>query len=276
LYFCRKKDPQSKGKIENVIKYIKYNFLRGRVFYDIHTLNAQSREWLIRTANAKVHATTWKIPAEELTIEKQFLNPLDNTNFTMNTKISYTVRKDNVITYKGSLYSLPIGTYQGEGSTVYVQEEDNVIVISDQSSIEIVRHPISLVKGVKVYNNNHARNTNQKISLLIEQVSAMFSDQQKAACFLEQIRKDKPRYVRDQVKIIEKACGKYDKEIIDRTLIYCCENKIYNASDFEPVITSLMHPCEDICRVPDTGKKAIGKYQIIPFKSNISDYKQIL
>ena len=30
--FCRKSDPESKGKIENVVKYIKYNFLRGRTF----------------------------------------------------------------------------------------------------------------------------------------------------------------------------------------------------------------------------------------------------
>ena len=28
LHFCRKSDPQSKGKIENVVRYVKYNFLR--------------------------------------------------------------------------------------------------------------------------------------------------------------------------------------------------------------------------------------------------------
>ncbi|MFH0898510.1 MAG: IS21 family transposase [bacterium] len=276
LHFCRKKDPQSKGKIENVVKYIKYNFLRGRVFYDIHTLNAQSREWLIRTANAKIHATTWKVPADELIIEKEFLQPLINTNFMINSKVSYNVKKDNVISYKGSLYSLPIGTYQGEGSFVYVQEENNVVIISDQSSIEIVRHPVSLVKGAKVFNNNHARSTSQKIPLLIEQVASMFTDQQKATEFLEQIKKEKPRYVRDQVKAIEKACAKYEKESIDLALNYCCENKIYNASDFEPVILSLKKHCEDVIVIPDTGKKAIEKYQIIPFKSNISDYKHIL
>jgi transposase len=30
--FCRKADPQTKGKVENVVKYVKYNFLRGRHF----------------------------------------------------------------------------------------------------------------------------------------------------------------------------------------------------------------------------------------------------
>lgn len=30
LLFCRKADPQSKGKVENVVKYVKNNFLYGR------------------------------------------------------------------------------------------------------------------------------------------------------------------------------------------------------------------------------------------------------
>lgn len=276
LHFCKKKDPQSKGKIENVIKYIKYNFLRGRIFYDIHTLNAQSREWLSRTANAKTHATIWKIPADELIIEKEFLQPLSNTNFMINSKISYNVKKDNVISYKGSLYSLPIGTYQGEGSFVYVQEENNVLIISDQSSIEIVRHPVSLVKGAKVFNNNHTRSISEKIPLLIKQVADMFTDRQKATDFLEQIKKQKPRYVRDQVKSIEKTCVKYEREIIDMALDYCCENKIYNALDFEPVILSLKKHSDDVLLIPDNGKRAIEKYHIIPFKSDITDYKNIL
>jgi transposase len=38
LHFCRKSDPESKGKVESVVKYIKYNFLRGRTFFNIHTL----------------------------------------------------------------------------------------------------------------------------------------------------------------------------------------------------------------------------------------------
>ncbi len=37
--FCRKSDPQSKGKIENVVKYVKYNLLRGREFIGIDQLN---------------------------------------------------------------------------------------------------------------------------------------------------------------------------------------------------------------------------------------------
>ena len=39
--FCRKSDPESKGKVENVVKYVKYNFLRGRMFYSIEKTNEE-------------------------------------------------------------------------------------------------------------------------------------------------------------------------------------------------------------------------------------------
>ncbi len=76
LHFCRKSDPQSKGKVENVVKYNKYNFLRGRIFVNIDVLNGQNIAWHKRTANAKVHSTTKKIPYQEWLIEKSYLRPV--------------------------------------------------------------------------------------------------------------------------------------------------------------------------------------------------------
>lgn len=54
-YFCRKADPESKGKVENVVKYTKQNFLYNRSFKDLETLNDEAYEWLARTANALEH-----------------------------------------------------------------------------------------------------------------------------------------------------------------------------------------------------------------------------
>jgi len=102
LHFCRKADPQSKGKVENVIRYIKYNFLRGRKYSKISLLNQQSAQWLSRTANAKVHATTRKIPQQEWEMEKAFLRPLEAPYHTDQSNQWYHVRKDNTIAYKGN------------------------------------------------------------------------------------------------------------------------------------------------------------------------------
>src|SRR5690606_29185987 len=50
VHFCRKADPESKGKVENVVQYVKKNFLYNRTYWDIETLNTEAAAWLARTA----------------------------------------------------------------------------------------------------------------------------------------------------------------------------------------------------------------------------------
>lgn len=110
--FCRKSDPESKGKVENVVKYVKYNFLRGRTFSDIDTLNAEALGWLERTGNGCVHGTTKLIPREVFQTEKEYLKPYTGVPTLPEVKMKdYYVRKDNTVNYKSNYYTLPTGTY---------------------------------------------------------------------------------------------------------------------------------------------------------------------
>jgi transposase len=61
---CRGFDTESKGKVEAVVKYVKINFARYRIFKSLDILNDEASKWLERTANAKIHDITKKIPAE--------------------------------------------------------------------------------------------------------------------------------------------------------------------------------------------------------------------
>jgi len=45
---CRPRDPQSKGKVEEVIGYVKQSFLEGRVYTGIDSLNSAALAWLDR------------------------------------------------------------------------------------------------------------------------------------------------------------------------------------------------------------------------------------
>ena len=77
--FCHKADPESKGKVENVVKYVKENFLVARVFRDIDSLNREALEWLERTGNREGARTTRLVPQEEFAVEKGFLMPYHGT-----------------------------------------------------------------------------------------------------------------------------------------------------------------------------------------------------
>lgn len=277
LHFCRKSDPESKGKVESVVKYVKYNFLRGRIFYDIHTLNLQALEWLDRTANAIEHATTCKVPTQEWMFERALLSPLGLSFPVKQDKTCYAVRKDNTLRYKGSSYTLPEGTYQGTDTTVFIQQDDDLLTIWDNAHVQIACHTVSLLKGELVRNNNHYRNNTTRITELILQVSLLFTDTEKAIIYLERIRSKAPRYVRDQVKLIARLGKRYSKQDMDSALQYCTENDICRATDFEPVLLALKNsdtPTPQKCKKLNTQQKK--NYRIIPQTSNISDYKQIL
>ena len=113
MHFCRKADPQSKGKVENVIQYIKKNFLFNRLYHDNATLNEQAIAWLHRTANYLPHNYTKIAPQEAFLQEAEYLTPyrplITNTPAEMK---KYSLRKHNVINYKSNFYTLPEGTYK--------------------------------------------------------------------------------------------------------------------------------------------------------------------
>ncbi len=99
VYLCRGADPESKGKIENTVKFIKGNFLNNRLYVDDEILNRSCLDWLDRTGNAKVHGTTKKVPAEVFKDEREHLRPLITADLNSDSSILRTVRKDNTIIY---------------------------------------------------------------------------------------------------------------------------------------------------------------------------------
>ncbi len=76
IRLCPASDPESKGRVEAVIKYLKYGFAANRTFTDLDSWNQSCLDWLARTANRKVHGTTKKVPAEIFALEKQYLSPM--------------------------------------------------------------------------------------------------------------------------------------------------------------------------------------------------------
>lgn len=66
---CRPYRPQTKGKVERTIGYVKDAFLVGRIFTDLDDMNAAVLAWLEGEANVRVHATTGAVPAERLPLE---------------------------------------------------------------------------------------------------------------------------------------------------------------------------------------------------------------
>jgi transposase len=280
LHFCRKSDPESKGKIENVIRYHKYNFLRGRIFIDIHVLNGQGFDWLERTANAKVHSSTKKVPYEEWLIEKEYLKPIVGFIQPEAALDTRDVTKDNTIPYKGNYYRVPRGTYRPQKTTVRIEvTDDKRLIIYNAQDDKIATHPIYHGKGKTIGGSNYQRDLSATIDQMIDELSSQFIDPEQTKEYMLQIRKDKPRYIRDQLQIIKKLTGVFEMQIIQQAISVCIENRIYRATDLESVAKGIKvkqyqeDTIEDPIIIKTINRKA---EMIIPDKSNISDYQSLM
>ncbi|SEH65507.1 Transposase [Ruminococcus flavefaciens] len=157
VHLCRAADPESKGKIENVVRYVKHGFLENRLYpFDDSTLNHCGVSWLERTANAKQHGTTHKVPAEMFREEREHLRPLPDTVESCSATVLRTVRKDNTIVYCSNRYSVPVGTYTTQ-KEVEIEAVDGILKIYTVFHEPICEHRISPERGKLIKNKNHDR-----------------------------------------------------------------------------------------------------------------------
>src|SRR5690606_26483415 len=237
LHFCRKSDPESKGKVENVVKYVKQNFLYNRTFHNIDTLNDEVMGWLGRTANSLPHAVTKKEPYSELQTERPFLTPYLPYAEQPASPVNYAVRGDNTISFKGNFFSLPLGTFKGKDTLVTVRILGGELVIScPEDTSEICRHALPAGRGNKVINTDHKRDKAASVREMVGRAAELFGQREKALQWLEKVRDEKPRYVRDQLAIITGAVEKSDTRTVALTLDYCLEKGIHSATDFRSIL----------------------------------------
>jgi transposase len=73
---CQPYRPETKGKVERPIRYVRGNFVYGREFLDDAHLHAERERWLGGTANVRIHGTTKERPMERFEGERHLLRPL--------------------------------------------------------------------------------------------------------------------------------------------------------------------------------------------------------
>ncbi|MDD4406363.1 MAG: IS21 family transposase [Parabacteroides sp.] len=232
IYMCRKADPETKGKVENVVKFVKRSFARNRTFHNLEKLNEDCLAWLERTGNGKIHNTTKKIPAEVFVLEKQHLIPVPHKMNISTTKIiTRIIRKDNTIAYQGNRYALPLGSYAPDRYVEIREEENMVVIIDSDTSKAIIRYPLSNEKGRLLKSSECRREKDKGIDAYLKEVAKLLNESQDAYRFLELVRQAKPRYIRDQLKIIKDTCVDRTWQVNEQSLHFCLKHKLYSATD---------------------------------------------
>jgi len=133
---CRPYRPQTKGKVERGIGYVRQNFWCGLHFSDLTDLNRQGQDWMNTVANRRVHGTTGEIPFERLRHEA--LQALPGQRFDTSIKTERCASRDCLVSYDGNFYSVPAAWAQ---KMLLVKEtEDRQLIILNGLGEVVAQH----------------------------------------------------------------------------------------------------------------------------------------
>lgn len=274
--FCRKSDPESKGKVESAVKYVKYNFLRGRKFVSIEQLNEEGVRWLSRTANGLPHNTTKLVPDEVFETERRHLSPyVGKPEMPAKGMKSYKIHRNNAICYKGNEYSLPSGSYKTSESMVWVNvHEDELEIYSAETGKRITVHAISHEKGKYILNPSHRIQHPVACVTKENEILEYCSNDELARLWLENLKAEKPRYRKLNLNVLLADMRHFSPSTLHDAFARCLDCGMYNAKDFISL-------CERIGKrqpIRDDGEALANKLpdavNETPEKTNINQYNQ--
>jgi transposase len=139
---CKAFTPQTKGKIERSVGFVKQSFWAGVTFSDVDDLNRQAHAWCERI-NGRVHRTTHERPKDRR--EQEPLSPLPaafawERFATEERKVGW----DGYLSYDGVLYGLP-SSPPVAGTVVQVREWHGLLKVwhAGQLLVELAKRPQS-------------------------------------------------------------------------------------------------------------------------------------
>jgi len=127
--------PQTKGKIENTVGFVKRDFFMGSSFCSFSDINNQLRSWLNRV-NKRIHGTTYEIPAERFKHENlKSLDPIPP--YTVIREAIRKISRDSYVSYNGNRYSVPY-IYAGREARVQIEDHGLIIFVGSEKVCEHV------------------------------------------------------------------------------------------------------------------------------------------
>jgi hypothetical protein len=130
--------PRHKGKIENGIKYVKNNALKGRTFATLVQQNEHLRQWEQTVSDTRIHGTTrQQVAVVFAAVEKPALQPLPEGRFDLFQEALRQVHRDGHVQVKEAYYS--VGP-EFLGQNVWVRWDGRMVRIFDVRMNSIAVH----------------------------------------------------------------------------------------------------------------------------------------
>lgn len=212
---CEGYDPQSKGKVEAGVKYVKHNGLYGESFGSWAAMEAYCSDWLKTIANQRLHGVTQKRPAQYYQEQEQahmrpYLTPDCVERTVAEAEITRQVDKTGLIAWQGNKYSVP---YQYQQARVAVMEKDGDLLIHDLATHHrIAKHTVRLEKGQIIKQADHYRDQTQTIKQLEQDIDALVKEQRFSQPLCALLKQTSPTIYKHQLRGMKQILGQSQKQ----------------------------------------------------------------
>lgn len=228
IRLCHGYDPESKGKVESGVKYVKGDFFYGERFASMSALRDGLRDWLDTVANVRLHGSTGKIPRHEYDCaEYGRMKAFRAPNITGHEISGETrkVDKTSLISYKANKYSVPM-KYQSGVVRVH-EREGRLFIYECNSSAEIAVHDLCPDKSRTIKNTNHYRDQQELAKDLEDNVIA-FTGEEVGQKLFRALRTTSPKIYKDQLRGLLRVLKPYkDKpDLADCLLKLACRPRL--------------------------------------------------
>ena len=256
---CEGFDPESKGKVEAGVKYVKNNALYDENFRDEAHLQDHLANWLDEVANVRTHGTTGKQPlthyqADEKAKMQPYFAP--SRVHLSGQALIRQVDKTGLISYQSVKYSVPMA-WQRQSVALREEGHQLVILTPDQSE-ELARHTLSTEKGTVVKKTHHYRDMALAVKELEEKVIARLGAEYGGAlCHL--LKTTSPKIYRDQlsgVLRIIKRLGMPDSAVLEPL----CQRSTLTAKGLEEHLEAYQAGQPSIQEASPVMTGALGRY----------------
>ncbi len=215
VVLCNKSDPETKGKVESFVRYVKEGFLQGRLYAGIDSLNSAALEWLDSECNGATHDRPRKAPRELFREESKHLTKV----LIEETEVAIRAVSDKfAVMYQHSKYELPHSRVR-QYEAIRIEEADGLLLFYKTDTGELIhkcRKAAEEGEAVPYRDEDAERETVGENAM-----RRVFEDAEDIETFIQSIREQSGRYANAQMNKIVSLAKAYSVDQVEAAIQSC-------------------------------------------------------
>lgn len=271
---CKRRRPQTKGKVERPFLHIVSNLLNARSFSSLEHLNSFVAEQWLPQIDRRKHGTTGRPPLEMWEEEKEHLVPLPLHAYDTAEVLYRTVGPEWHIPYKQNFYSVP---WTRIGQTLPVRVTETELIVYAPEVQEIARYTLAAPgAGERRTKPEHAPGRDEKRRH--EQLARRFAELgAEGPRFLNELVRSR-RYGKKEAHRVLGLLATYAREDMVAALARACRYRAFSLTAVERILAVQAQPKPVLDSLEDEAKPrlvALVGEQPVPPRST-AEYLHLL